>query len=82
MCETSLPKPIIKYTLLGCPGIRIVDDKRGSFLEFAVSNTFTGPNLYSLCARIFGTLGLPCLVVARGSVDFGRHTQQCLRQLQ
>ena len=42
MWETSLPKPIIKYTLLGCPGIRVVDDKRGTFVEFAASNTFTG----------------------------------------
>jgi hypothetical protein len=28
--------------MLGCPGIRVVDDKRGKFLEFAASNTFTG----------------------------------------
>jgi len=40
--EASLPNPIIKYTLLGCPGIRVVEDKRGKFLEFAASNTFTG----------------------------------------
>lgn len=40
--EASLPNPIIKYTMLGCPGIRVVDDKRGKFLEFAASNTFTG----------------------------------------
>lgn len=42
MWETSLPKPIIKHTLLGCLGIRIVDDKRGTFLELAASITFTG----------------------------------------
>lgn len=40
--ELSLPKPIIKYTMLGCPGIRVVDDKRGKFLEFAAANTFAG----------------------------------------
>ncbi|MGY2339011.1 hypothetical protein ACW9HW_07160 [Pseudomonas sp. SDO5532_S415] len=40
--EASLPNPIIKYTMLGCPGIRVVDDKRGKFLEFAASNTFPG----------------------------------------
>lgn len=38
----SLPNPIICYSMLGCPGIRVVDDKRGRFLEFAASNTFTG----------------------------------------
>lgn len=38
----SLPNPIIRYSMLGCPGIRVVDDKRGRFLEFAASNTFTG----------------------------------------
>lgn len=37
-----LPDPIIRYTMLGCPGIRVVDDKRGRFLEFAAANTFTG----------------------------------------
>ncbi|WP_277758100.1 hypothetical protein [Pseudomonas sp. A34-9] len=40
--EKSLPNPILKYTMLGCPGIRVVDDKRGKFVEFAASNTFTG----------------------------------------
>jgi hypothetical protein len=39
---SPLPNPIIKYTMLGCPGIRVVDDKRGRFLEFAAANTFTG----------------------------------------
>jgi len=38
----SLPNPIIRYAMLGCPGIRVVDDKRGRFLEFAASNSFTG----------------------------------------
>ena len=28
--------------MLGCPGIRSVSDKRGTFLEFAAANTFTG----------------------------------------
>ncbi|MDD1015466.1 Ypar14, super integron cassette [Pseudomonas rubra] len=40
--EVSLPKPLFKYSLLGCPGIRVVDDKRGKFLEFAAPSTFTG----------------------------------------
>jgi hypothetical protein len=40
--ERSLPNPIIKYAMLGCPGIRVIDDKRGKFVEFAASNTFTG----------------------------------------
>lgn len=40
--ERSLPNPIIKYTMLGCPGIRVIDDKRGKCVEFAASNTFTG----------------------------------------
>ncbi|WP_445178051.1 hypothetical protein [Pseudomonas sp. McL0111] len=26
----------------GCPGIRVVDDKRGKFLEFAAADTFAG----------------------------------------
>jgi len=38
----SLPEPVVKYSMLGCPGIRVVNDKRGTFLEFAASNTFTG----------------------------------------
>lgn len=37
-----LPNPILRYDLLDCPGIRIVNDKRGNFLEFAAANTFTG----------------------------------------
>lgn len=27
--------------MLGCPGIRVVDDKRGKFLELAASNIST-----------------------------------------
>ncbi len=38
----SLPAPVLRYNLLGCPGIRLVEDKRGSFLEFAAANSFTG----------------------------------------
>lgn len=37
-----LPEPVVRYSLLGCPGIRAVNDKRGAFLEFAAANTFTG----------------------------------------
>ncbi len=33
---------VLKYSLMGCPGIRAVDDKRGQFLEFAAANAFTG----------------------------------------
>lgn len=39
---TPLPNPIVRYAMLGCPGIRVVDDKRGRFLEFAAADTFTG----------------------------------------
>lgn len=38
----SLPDPVLRYSLLGCPGIRVVEDKRGAFLEFAAANSFTG----------------------------------------
>ncbi|MGE5651528.1 MAG: Ypar14, superfamily integron cassette [Bacillota bacterium] len=38
----SLPEPVLRYNLLGCPGIRVVEGKRGSFLEFAAANSFTG----------------------------------------
>lgn len=37
-----LPNPIVRYSMLDCPGIRVVDDKRGRFLEIAASNTFSG----------------------------------------
>jgi hypothetical protein len=37
-----LSKPVVKYTMLDCPGVRVVNDKRGTFLEFAAANTFTG----------------------------------------
>ena len=36
------PEPVVKYSMLECPGVRIVNDKRGTFLEFAAANTFTG----------------------------------------
>jgi len=36
------PEPVVRYSLLGCPGIRVVNDKRGSFVEFAAANSFTG----------------------------------------
>jgi hypothetical protein len=38
----SVPDPVLKYSILDCPGIRIISDKRGTFLEFAAANTFTG----------------------------------------
>lgn len=34
--------PVVRYAMLGCPGARVVNDKRGQFLEFAAANTFTG----------------------------------------
>lgn len=37
-----LPNPVICYSMLDCPGIRVVDDKRGRFIEFAATDTFTG----------------------------------------
>ena len=37
-----LPDPVLRYSMLGCPGIRAINDKRGNFLEFAAANTFTG----------------------------------------
>src|SRR5262249_22970351 len=33
---------IVRYSMLGYPGVRAVDDKRGQFLEFAATNTFAG----------------------------------------
>lgn len=35
-------QPVVRYSMLGCPGARVVNDKRGQFLEFAAANTFTG----------------------------------------
>jgi len=34
--------PVVRYSMLSCPGVRAVSDKRGQFLEFAATNTFTG----------------------------------------
>ncbi len=33
---------VVRYSMLGCPGVRMVEDKRGQFLEIAAANTFTG----------------------------------------
>jgi hypothetical protein len=38
----SLIEPVMKCSLLECPGVRAVEDKRGAFLEFAAANTYTG----------------------------------------
>jgi hypothetical protein len=35
-------RPVLRYSMLGTPGVRVVNDKRGHFLEFAAANTFTG----------------------------------------
>lgn len=40
-CSTQL-QPVINLSLLDCPGARVVDDKRGRFIEFAAANLFTG----------------------------------------
>ncbi|RZU47913.1 hypothetical protein EV700_0881 [Fluviicoccus keumensis] len=42
MRVAPLPEPVLRYSLVDCPGIRMVADKRGKFLEFAAANTFTG----------------------------------------
>ena len=34
--------PIFKINLLDCPGARVVQDKRGKFIEFAAANIFSG----------------------------------------
>ena len=35
-------RPVVRYSMLGCPGVRVIQDRRGRFLEFAAANTFTG----------------------------------------
>ena len=35
-------EPVIHLNLLNCPGARIVDDKRGKYIEFAAANLFAG----------------------------------------
>ena len=34
--------PIVKINLLDCLGARVVQDKRGKFIEFAAANLFSG----------------------------------------
>ena len=34
--------PVFSFALVGCPGVRFVDDKRGRFLEFAGTKAFGG----------------------------------------
>lgn len=33
--------PVVRYSMVNCPGVRAVNDKRGRYLEFAAANTFT-----------------------------------------
>lgn len=33
---------VVRYSMLGCPGVRAASHKRGQYLEFAATNTFTG----------------------------------------
>jgi hypothetical protein len=35
-------REVLRYSMLGCPGARALEDKRGRFLEFAATNAFTG----------------------------------------
>lgn len=35
-----LPRPVVKYSILECPGIRAIRERRGTFLEFAAPKTF------------------------------------------
>ena len=35
-------EPLIHLRLLGTPGARVVNDKRGKFIEFAAANLFSG----------------------------------------
>lgn len=35
-------QPVIRLNLLGCPGARVVNDKRGKFIEFAAANLLSG----------------------------------------
>ena len=34
--------PVMRYSMLECPGARALSDNRGRFIEFAAANTFTG----------------------------------------
>lgn len=34
--------PILNLKLLDCPGARVIQDKRGKFIEFAAANMFMG----------------------------------------
>ncbi|RQO50972.1 hypothetical protein DBV14_17740 [Variovorax sp. KBW07] len=40
-CSTQR-QPVMNLNLLDCPGARVVDDKRGKFIEFAAANPFVG----------------------------------------
>ncbi len=37
-----LEQEVLRFSMLDCPGVRVVNDKRGQFLEFAATNAFTG----------------------------------------
>lgn len=39
---TPFDGPVMRYSMLSCPGVRAGSEKRGQFLEFAATNTFTG----------------------------------------
>ena len=38
----SQSEPLIHLRLIGTPGARVVNDKRGKFIEFAAANLFAG----------------------------------------
>lgn len=54
----GMREPIVHLNLLSCPGARVVDDKRGKYIEFAAANLFSGrfhtaqPSPYGFRLRI------------------------------
>lgn len=40
-CE-GMNEPIVQVNLLSSPGARVINDKRGKYIEFAAANLFTG----------------------------------------
>ncbi|OWY29024.1 hypothetical protein CEJ42_12630 [Herbaspirillum robiniae] len=37
-----MAEPVIHLQLIDCPGARVINDKRGKFIEFSAANLFTG----------------------------------------
>ncbi|WP_254791936.1 hypothetical protein [Achromobacter sp. NFACC18-2] len=38
----DMREPVVHFHLLSCPGVRVIDDKWGKFIEFAAANLFAG----------------------------------------